>query len=56
MLDKDQITTASRVLVDHWRAGTKFDALAADCRPRNRADGYAIQAAIESCSPGKLFG
>jgi 2-keto-4-pentenoate hydratase len=25
-------------------------------RPRSRAEGYAIQAAIESCSAGKLFG
>jgi 2-keto-4-pentenoate hydratase len=56
MLDRDQITTASRTLVDHWRAGTKLDALAAPLRPCNRADGYAIQAAIESCSAGKLFG
>jgi 2-keto-4-pentenoate hydratase len=56
MLDRDQITAASRTLVDHWRAGTKLDALATPLRPRSRAEGYAIQAAIESCSAGKLFG
>jgi 2-keto-4-pentenoate hydratase len=56
MLDKDQIAAASRTLSDHWRAGTKLSNLQAAQRPRDRGEGYAIQAAIESFSSGTLFG
>jgi 2-keto-4-pentenoate hydratase len=56
MLDKDRILAASKTLHDHWRAGTKLDNLETSLRPRDRADGYAIQAAIENSSAGKLFG
>jgi 2-keto-4-pentenoate hydratase len=56
MLDKHQIAAASRTLHDHWRAGTKFAGLEASQRPRDRAEGYAIQAAIETHSTGNLYG
>ncbi|MET4387065.1 2-keto-4-pentenoate hydratase [Bradyrhizobium sp. F1.4.3] len=56
MLDKDQIAAASRVLVQHWRDGAKLEALEASLRPRSRAEGYAVQAALETHSAGKLFG
>jgi 2-keto-4-pentenoate hydratase len=56
MLDDNQIAAASRTLNDHWRAGTKFGGLDAAQRPRDRAEGYAIQAAIESRSDKPLFG
>jgi 2-keto-4-pentenoate hydratase len=56
MLDQSQIAAASRILHDHWRAGTKLGALEAALRPRDRAEGYAIQAAIERHSAGGLFG
>jgi 2-keto-4-pentenoate hydratase len=56
MLDRDQIAAASRILHDHWRAGTKLGNLEAPLRPRDRAEGYAIQARIESYSKGSLFG
>jgi 2-keto-4-pentenoate hydratase len=56
MLEKNQIETASRTLHDHWRAGTTFGGLETSLRPRDRAEGYAIQAAIEGYSTGKLFG
>src|ERR1700704_1676558 len=56
MLDKNQIAAASRTLHDHWRAGTKLANLGLSQRPRDRAEGYAIQAAIEAFSAGKLFG
>jgi 2-keto-4-pentenoate hydratase len=56
MLDKDQIADASKVLVQHWRNGTKFDALETRLRPQSRADGYAVQAVLENQSLGKLFG
>jgi 2-keto-4-pentenoate hydratase len=56
MLDQDQIAAASGILHDHWRAGTKLSALEASLRPRDRAEGYAIQAAIERSSAADLFG
>jgi 2-keto-4-pentenoate hydratase len=56
MLDKNQIAAASKTLHDHWRAGTKFAGIDADQRPRDRAEGYAIQAAIEKYSHLPLFG
>ena len=56
MLNNTQIAAASRTLNDHWRAGTKFGGLDASERPRDRAEGYAIQAAIEQTSTKPLFG
>src|ERR1700716_1926852 len=56
MLDKDQIVAASRTLHDHWRAGTKFDGLETSLRPRDRAEGYAIQEKSEKYSAASLFG
>ncbi|WP_128928803.1 2-keto-4-pentenoate hydratase [Bradyrhizobium guangxiense] len=56
MLDKDQIAAASRVLVRHWRDGAKLDTLETRLRPQSRAEGYAIQAALETQSLGQLFG
>src|SRR3569832_40852 len=52
MLDKDRIAAASRELVQHWRDGTKLDALETRLRPQSRAEGYAVQAALS----GQLFG
>ena len=56
MLDPNQIAAASRILHDHWRAGTKLEGLETSLRPRDRAGAYAIQAAIENHSSEKLFG
>jgi 2-keto-4-pentenoate hydratase len=56
MLDKNQIAVASRTLHDHWRAGTKLANLETSLRPAGRAEGYAIQAAIENYSTANLFG
>src|SRR5258708_39244598 len=56
MLDDSQIAAASRTLKGHWRAGPKFAELEASLRPHDRADGYAIQAAIEHISTKPLFG
>src|SRR5579862_778832 len=56
MLDQHQIAAASRTLHDHWRAGTKFGGLEPSQRPHDRAEGYAIQAAIEQHAAGNLFG
>jgi 2-keto-4-pentenoate hydratase len=56
MLDKDQIAAASRTLQQHWRAGTKLSNLDPSQRPRDRTEGYAIQAEIERTSAAPLFG
>ena len=56
MLDSDKIAAAAKTLNDHWRAGTKLENLEATIRPKDRAEGYAIQAALARLSTGKLFG
>ena len=56
MLDRQDIAEASRTLHGHWRAGTKLTALDPSMRPRDRIEGYAIQAEIERTSRGRLFG
>jgi 2-keto-4-pentenoate hydratase len=56
MLDTDRILAASRALNDHWRAGTKLQALDPAMRPHNRLEGYAIQAQVERASGANLFG
>ena len=56
MPDNNQIAAASNVLSEHWRAGTKLGALDSAIRPRDRAEGYAVQAGLEKTSREKLFG
>jgi 2-keto-4-pentenoate hydratase len=56
VLDNDKIAAAAKTLSDHWRAGTKCDALDAPIRPKDRAEGYAIQAALADHSHRALFG
>ncbi|TWC00867.1 2-keto-4-pentenoate hydratase [Bradyrhizobium macuxiense] len=56
MLDTNQIAAAARVLTEHWHAGTKLGALDGAIRPRDRAEGYAVQAELEKTSREKLFG
>lgn len=56
MLDKKAIAAASKVLHDHWRAGTKLAGLDAAQRPHDRNEAYAIQAAIEQYSSEPPFG
>jgi 2-keto-4-pentenoate hydratase len=56
MLDSNNIAAAARTLSNHWRAGTKLESLDASIRPQDRADGYAIQAALADHWPAKLFG
>src|SRR5258708_37986292 len=56
MLGQDKLAAASQTLHDHWRAGTKLHGLEASLRPRDRAEGYAIQARIENYTTKTLFG
>jgi 2-keto-4-pentenoate hydratase len=37
---------AASILLSNWNAVTRIDALPESCRPRDRADGYAIAAAL----------
>jgi len=52
----DQLAAASHILREHWREGRKLTALPLDLRPRDRTEGYAIQAELESQSKQPLFG
>jgi 2-keto-4-pentenoate hydratase len=56
MLDRNAIAAASKTLHDHWRAGSKLSALDESMRPRDRIEGYAIQAGLEKYSSKSLFG
>jgi 2-keto-4-pentenoate hydratase len=56
MLDGDQIAKASHILQQHLRAGTKLVALDPPLRPRDRIEGYAIQAELARPSDTSLFG
>lgn len=56
MLDHDKIAAAAKTLSDHWRAGTKLTNLDASIRPRDRAEGYAVQAALAKQSNSPVFG
>ncbi|GLH77613.1 hydratase [Bradyrhizobium sp. SSBR45G] len=52
----DQLAGASGILREHWNGGRKLAALPPELRPRDRAEGYAIQAEIEKQSAKPLFG
>jgi 2-keto-4-pentenoate hydratase len=47
---------AAQLLWEHWQHTTRFAALPEDCRPRNRTEGYAIQAAMASLSGQPVVG
>jgi 2-keto-4-pentenoate hydratase len=48
--------TAADLLWEHWRDGRRMPALPDALRPRTRADGYAVQAALAARSAHPLFG
>ncbi|MGJ5092155.1 2-keto-4-pentenoate hydratase [Bradyrhizobium oligotrophicum] len=52
----DQLASASSILRRHWNEGRKLAELPPELRPRDRAEGYAIQAELERHSPEPLFG
>lgn len=45
-MQQTQIQTAAQTLWQHWQQSTQLDALPVECRPQDRAEGYAIQAAF----------
>jgi 2-keto-4-pentenoate hydratase len=56
MLDQQQITAAAKTLHGHWQTGRKLRELEAPQRPRNRAEGYAIAAAMARRFAGTPLG
>ncbi|GAN77433.1 2-keto-4-pentenoate hydratase [Acidisphaera rubrifaciens] len=52
----DPAQAAADLLWEHWQAGTRIDALPPALRPRDRAQGYAIQARQEARDDAPLFG
>ncbi len=55
-MDSASITQASDLLWGHWQSRTLLAELPAQCRPANRAEGYAIQQRLEARSAQALFG
>jgi 2-keto-4-pentenoate hydratase len=51
-----QTRDAANLLWDHWTGGQRLDQIPAAMRPATRADGYAVQATLESRSGAPLFG
>lgn len=52
----DSAAEAARQIWSHWQAGMTLDALAADCRPRDAAEGYAAQAQLPNVSGRAVVG
>ena len=50
------VTSAADIVWEHWRDGRRLSALPGPVSPRTRADGYAIQAALDGRSALPLFG
>jgi 2-keto-4-pentenoate hydratase len=48
--------TAAATLWGHWLQGTRIDGLPAECRPFDRAEGYAVQDEIVQLSGQKVVG
>ena len=55
-LDHDAISAAATLLWEHWTARTRIPHLPAHCRPADRSDGYAIQAAVAALSGQRVVG
>lgn len=54
--DRDHARRAASLLLDHWRNGTRLDALPEELRPADRTRGYAIQAELMAGTAKPLFG
>ena len=55
-MDSASVQAASDLLVRCWRGGEVLEALPPALRPRDRAEGYAIQAQLEALAAAPLFG
>src|SRR5689334_16859830 len=52
----DHAARAAAILYENWEHGTRIDALPDDCRPADRAAGYAAQAAVVRASGEPVVG
>jgi 2-keto-4-pentenoate hydratase len=52
----EAISAAATLLWQHWNESTQLAELPVACRPTNRADGYAIQAALAALSGQPIVG
>lgn len=52
----ESATEAAEILWRHWQASTRIEGLPEPCRPRTRAEGYAVQAEVARCSGQPLAG
>jgi 2-keto-4-pentenoate hydratase len=55
-LDHNAIGAAATLLWRHWTASTHIPELPEHCRPSDRSDGYAIQAAVAALSGQRVVG
>src|SRR3954464_5002108 len=55
-LNDAAIAKAASMLLTNWRANTRIAAIPADCRPADRAQGYAIAAALATQSGQHVVG
>jgi 2-keto-4-pentenoate hydratase len=55
-LDHHAIGAAATILWQHWTAGSRIPQLPSHCRPADRSDGYAIQAAVAALSGQRVIG
>jgi 2-keto-4-pentenoate hydratase len=54
---EDAITReAAQILWCNWQAGTQIPSLPTECRPDTRAEGYAVQVALQAVANDRLFG
>lgn len=56
MLDQTTVGDVSALLVRHWNAGTRLDAIPDDQRPTTREEAYWIQSALMDTTSAPLFG
>src|SRR6185312_12044678 len=55
-MKQEEMRAASELLYRNWLEQTRIDALPAGLRPRDRAEGYAVQAFIVEHTRAPLFG
>lgn len=52
----DKSRRAASILFDHWQQRTRIDNLPPDCRPLDRAEGYAAQSEVARVSKQRVIG
>ncbi len=55
-MNQQDIRSAAAILWQHWQQCTRLDELPAHCRPRTRAEGYAIQGEVAKMSGQAIVG